>query len=122
MILLLFFLSPLSNYFSFSTYDYNPAWQNKKKEEENNHPTTKPKPNTTTKHHNLEQKINPKSTEKQLENPTQNQDKPTGKPNSKTVQTHRKPGPKSSRTHHKIIKIVLNLDPNSSNPYTNSYK
>ena len=35
----------------------------------------------------------------------------TGKPNSK-----------SSQTHHKIIKIVLNLDPNSSNPYTNSYK
>ena len=100
----------------------NPARQNKKKEEENNHPTTKPKPNTTTKHHNLAQKINPKSTEKQLENPTQNQDKPTGKPNPKTVQTHRKPGPKSSRTHHKIIKIVLNLDPNSSNPYTNSYK
>ena len=26
------------------------------------------------------------------------------------------------QTHYKIIKIILNLDPNSSNPYTNSYK
>ena len=57
-----------------------------KKEEENNHPTTKP--NATTKHRNLAQKINPKSIEKQLENPTQNQDKPIGKPNPKVVQTH----------------------------------
>ena len=87
----------------------NPERQNKKKDVENNHPTTKP--STTTKHRNLAQKINPKSTEKQLENPTQNQSKLTGKPN-----------PKSSWTHHKTIKIVLNLDPNSSNPYTNSYK
>ena len=28
----------------------------------------------------------------------------------------------TTRTHHKIIKIILNLDPNSSNPFTNSYK
>ena len=32
--------------------------------------------------------IYPKSTEKQLENPTQNQDKPTGKPYSKSIKTH----------------------------------
>ena len=63
----------------------NPTCQNKK-EEENNHPTTKP--NATTKHRNIAQKINPKSIEKQLENPTQNQDKPIGKPNPKIVQTH----------------------------------
>ena len=29
--------------------------------------------------------------EKQLENPTQNQDKPTGKPNSKSIKTHHTP-------------------------------
>ena len=113
-----FFLSPLSNYFSSSTstttssfpniYN-NSAQQNKKKEEENNHPTTKP--NTTTKHRNLAQKINKKSTEKQLENPTQNQDNPqenptqnqsklTGKPNLKTVQTHCKTQPKSYSTEN----------------------
>ena len=70
----------------------NSAWHNKKKEAKNNHPTTKP--STTTKHRNLAQKINPKSTEKQLENPTQNQDKPTGKPNSKSIKTHGETQPK----------------------------
>ena len=100
----------------------NPTRQNKKKEEENNHPTTKP--NATTKHQNLAKRINRKLTQNQWKsnqkiqlkiktnppvNPTQKQSKPTGKPS-----------PKSSWTHHKIIKIVLNLDPNSSNPYTNS--
>ena len=40
----------------------NSARQNDKKEAENNHPTAKP--STTTKHRNVEQKINPKSTEK----------------------------------------------------------
>ena len=33
--------------------------------------------------------------EKQLENPTQNQDKPTGKPNSKSIKTHRVMQPKT---------------------------
>ena len=66
--------------------------QNKKKEEENDHPTTKP--STTTKHRNLAQKINPKSTEEQLENPTQNQDKPTEKPNLKLIKTHWETQPK----------------------------
>ena len=66
----------------------NPARLNKEKEAKNNHPTT------TTKHRNLAQKINPKSTEKQLENPTQNQDKPTGKPNSKSIKTHGETQPK----------------------------
>ena len=70
----------------------NPVCQNKKKEEENNHSTTKP--SATTKHRNLAQKINPKSIEKKLENPTQNQDKPIGKRNPKTVQTHWKTQPK----------------------------
>ena len=65
---------------------------------EYNHPTTKP--STTTKHRNLAQKINPKSTEKQLENPTQNQDKPIGKPNPKTVQTCRKTQPKPYSTEN----------------------
>ena len=98
---MIFFLSPLSNNFSSSTstttnsfpniYN-NPARQNKKKEEENDHPTTKP--STTTKHRNLAQKINPKSTEEQLENPTQNQDKPTGKPNLKLIKTHWETQPK----------------------------
>ena len=54
---------------------------------EYNHPTTKP--STTTRHRNLAQKINPKLTEKQLENPIQNQDKPTGKPRTKSIKTHR---------------------------------
>ena len=66
----------------------NPARQNNKKEAENNHPTAKP--STTTKHRNVEQKINPKSTEKQLENPTQNQEKP----NSKSIKTHQETQPK----------------------------
>ena len=56
------------------------------------------KPSTTTKHCNLAQKINPKSTEKQLENPTQNQSKLTRKPNLKIVQTHCKTQPKSYST------------------------
>ena len=76
----------------------NLACQNKKKEEENNHSTTKP--STTTKHRNLAQKINPKSTEKQLENPTQNQDKPIGKSNPKTIQTHWKTQPKPYSTEN----------------------
>ena len=52
-----FYKNALSNVYN------NPAlaWQNKKKEARNNPPTTKP--NTTNKHHNLAQKINPKSTE-----------------------------------------------------------
>ena len=66
----------------------NPARKNNKKEAENNHPTAKP--STTTKHRNLAQKINPKSTEKQLENPTQNQEKP----NSKSIKTHQETQPK----------------------------
>ena len=46
----------------FNVYN-NPAWawQNRKKEVGNNHPNTKL--SITTKHHNLAQKINPKSTE-----------------------------------------------------------
>ena len=109
---------------SFPNIYNNPARQNKENEEKNNHPTTKL--STTTKHRNLappnqhqhklceqliihhkfsqnQHKINPKSTEKQLENPTlksrqihwktqlkinqnslrnpiQKQSKPTGKP------------------------------------------
>ena len=34
--------------------------------------------------------------EKQLENPTQNQDKPIGKPNSKSIKTHWETQPKNS--------------------------
>ena len=71
---------------SFPNVYNNLAQQNNKKEAENNHPTTKPS--------NLAQKINPKSMEKQLENPTQNQDKPTGKPNSKSIKTHQETQPK----------------------------
>ena len=58
------------------------------------------KPSTNTKHRNLAQKINPKSTEKQLENPTQNQSKLTRKPNLKIVQTHCKTQPKSYSTEN----------------------
>ena len=88
-----FFLSPLSNYFpspTFTTTQRTRIRRRKKKI------TTQP-PNTATYHRKLtqnQQKINPKSTEKQLENPTQNQYKPTGKPNPKTVQTYRKTQPK----------------------------
>ena len=60
-------------------------------------PNLAPPPHTATYHRKLtqnQQKINPKSTEKQLENPTQNQYKPTSKPNPKTVQTYRKTQPK----------------------------
>ena len=98
--LLIFFLSPLSNYFSSSTSTttssfpnvYNNPGRQNKKEAENNHPTTKP--STTTKHYKLAHKINPKSMENQLENPTQNQDKPTGKLNSKSIKIHRETQPK----------------------------
>ena len=85
------FLSRAHNFHTPNIYS-NPARQNKKKEAENNHPTAKP--STTTKHRNLAQKINPKSTEKQLENPTQNQETPTEKPNSKSIKTHRETQPK----------------------------
>ena len=60
-------------------------------------PNPAPPPNTATQHRKLtqnQQKINPKSTEKQLENPTQNQDKPSGKPNSKSIKTHGETQPK----------------------------
>ena len=40
--------------------------------------------------------------EKQLENPTQNQDKPTGKPNPKTVQPHWKTQPKPYSTENSL--------------------
>ena len=76
---------------------------------QNNHLTAKP--SITTKNCNLAQRINPKSTEKQLKNPTQNQDKPTenptqnqskltGKPNQKTVQPHQKSQPKPYSTEN----------------------
>ena len=83
MIFLFFFSLSSIKLLLFPNVYNNPVRQNKKKEEENNHPTTKP--SAATKHRNLAQKINPKSTEKQLENPTQNQDKPIGKPNPKIV-------------------------------------
>ena len=98
--LLIFFLSPLSNYFSSSTSTttssfpnvYNNPGRQNKKEAENNHPTTKP--STTTQHCKLAHEINSKSMENQLENPTQNQDNPTGKLNSKSIKIHRETQPK----------------------------
>ena len=56
-----------------------------------------PPPNTATQHIKISQnqhKINLKSTKKQLENLTQNQDKPTGKLNSKSIKTHQETQPK----------------------------
>ena len=86
MIFLFFFSLSSIKLLLFPNIYNNLACQNKKKEEENNHSTTKP--STTTKHRNLVHKINPKLTEKQLENPIQNQDKPTGKPRTKSIKTH----------------------------------
>ena len=39
--------------------------------------------------------------EKQLQNPTQNQDKPTGKPNLNSSKTHQETNPKTVQTHWK---------------------
>ena len=94
-----FFLSPLSNYFPSPTFTttQRARIRRRKKKITTQPPNLAPPPNTATYHRKLiqnQQKINPKSTEKQLENPTQNQDKPTGKPNPKTVQTYRKTQPK----------------------------
>ena len=88
---ILFFLSPLSNYFSplrlqqpvaspMSTTTQCGRIRRRKKKITTQPPNPAPPPNIATQHIKLtqnQQKINPKSMEKQLENPTQNQDKPT---------------------------------------------
>ena len=88
-----FFLSPLSNYFPSPTFTttQRARIRRRKKKITTQPPNLAPPPNTATYHRKLtqnQQKINPKSTEKQLENPTQNQSKLTSKSNPKTVQTH----------------------------------
>ena len=84
---------------------------------EYNHPTTKP--STTTKHRNLAQKINLKLIEKQLENPIQNQDKPTEKPITKSTQT---PLENPSQTQLKINpkQNQLKINPSSSSSSSSS--